>query len=215
MTSELSCSRIAGTACFVLGLLLTSALPLSAQTLPPEASDEKLRADCRLAAQSIVTGRPEPLFDRAMQFITRCEVSAGDALGAAWRHPSADSTALEELYFASARVRDQRILNAIMAVAADPTRPWLPRATAIRVMAAYVQPAMALIPDEIRPRADSIVRYGMADHWVQREGSDLLLPGSHARIQQLLLRLASEDPDPALRHTAGFVERRLRRYFAP
>lgn len=213
--SKLSCSRVAGTACFVLGLLLTSALTLSAQKLPSEASDEKLRADCRLAAQSIVTGRPEPLFDWAMQFITRCEVSAGEALGTVWRHPPADSTSLQELYIASSGLRDQRILDALMAVAADPTIAWYPRATAIRVMAAYVQPAMALIPDEIRPRADSLVRYGMADHWVQREGSDPLMPGSHARIQQLLLRLASEDPDPALRHTAGFVERRLRRYFAP
>lgn len=195
----------------VVALSACSPIRLQAQRAT-EAQDAKLASDCRLAAQSITTGRPEPLFDWAMTFISRCEISAGPALTAAWQRLPADSASFDQLFAASSRVRDQRIFEALFSIANAPTNGWWARATAIRVMAWYVRPGLNLVPDDIRIRADSAEEFSVSDHWVQIDGSVALEANSGARVRDLLAALSAGDPDPQVRHTAAYVMKRLRPY---
>lgn len=193
----------------VVALSACSPVRLHAQRAT-EAQDAKLASDCRLAAQAITTGRPEPLFDWAMGFVSRCEISAGPALAAAWQRLPTDSASFDQLFAASSRVRDQRIFEALFTVANAPTNGWWARATAIRVMAWYVRPGLNLVPDDIRFRADSAEEFSVSDHWVQSDGAVPLEANSSTRVRDLLVALSAGDPDPQVRHTAAYVEKRLR-----
>lgn len=136
-------------------------------------------------------------------------------LASAWRGAPADTASLSDLYRRSREVRDQRVLDAVMAVAQDPAAGWWRRATAMRVMAAYVRPSLSFCPDHIRIRGDSASRLVHAGHWVQREGSVPLGESWAVGVRMVLQRLAAADADSEVRHTAGFIAESLRPAWPP
>lgn len=170
-----------------------------------EATDATRQSNCRLAIQALTTGRPEPKYDWAKDFLSLCEVSAGSTLAVLWQRPTSDSASLSELYVMSARVRDKRVLDAVMAVADDPTAGWWRRSTALRVMAIYVAPGVRFKPDDIRIRSDSALRHTVVTHTVQREGSEPFDATWLVRVRDLFQRLSSTDADPILRHSARVI----------
>jgi len=190
-------------------LALAAGLPAAAaaqdEHSAQEATDATRQANCRLATQVLSTGRPEPKYDWAREFLPLCEVSAGSTLAALWRRPTSDSASLSELYVMSAQVRDKRVLDAVMAVADDPAAGWWRRSTALRVVAAYVVPGVRFKPDDIRIRSDSALRHTLASHSVQREGSEPFDATWLVRVRDLFQRLSSTDADPSLRHSARVI----------
>ncbi len=174
-----------------------------------ENFDAKLRADCRLAAQTLETGHPSPLWGRAVETIRRCDQTAGAALAVVWRQPPADSASLEDLFFSSARVRDQRIFLATMAMARDVTASWWPRATALRVLAAYVDPLTLVKPDYLRPAPDSVSLFSVVSHFYQINGSKPLPGDALLQIKGLVEALALSDPDPGIRFAGRYLGRAL------
>ncbi len=174
-----------------------------------ENFDAKLRADCRLAAQALETGHPSPLWNRAVETIRRCDQTAGAALAVVWRQPPADSATLETLFFSSARVRDQRIFVETMAMARDVTASWWPRATALRVLAAFVDPLTLIEPDHLRPAPDSVSVFSVVSHFYQINGSEPLPADAVLQIKGLFESLALSDPDPGIRFAGRYLGRAL------
>ena len=169
----------------------------------PEREDPVLRADCRLAAQAIETGRPSPHWGWAMETISACDETAGDALAKLWRSVPTDSIVLMRLLRSAREIKDQRVYVAATTVARDASAAWWPRATALRLLAAYVDPGLRFHTEDLRPGPDSaglVIR--TVSHWVQNDGSQPLAAGAIPEIQALLAELAASDPNPDVRYTA-------------
>ena len=184
--------------------LVGQARPLHAQRAS-EATDATLRADCRLATQAIEAGHPSPKWSWALETLLACEQSAGAAMAIAWRSAPDDSVALTGLVRLSQAVRDGRIFEATLVVASNPANGWWRRAAAMRVLGAYVDPGVLFKFDDLRPRADSSLRYASAQHSEQRLGSTPVPPTATTQILALLSQAATMDPDSAIRFTADHM----------
>lgn len=173
-----------------------------------ERTSVHLRNDCRLAAQTLETGHPAPHSAWALETIARCEESAGAALAALWSAPPSDSVALEQLFAASAQVRDARLLDAVARVAEAGGQARLVRLTALRVLAAYVDPSV-VAPVELLVEPDPReYRVASRDHAVQIEGSVPIGADTAASVRDLLHRLTT-DEDASVRAAARYLLRRL------
>ena len=178
------------------------------QAAVTERTSPHLRNDCRLAAQTLETGHPAPHSAWALETIARCEESAGAALAALWSAPPSDSAALEQLFAASAQVRDARLLDAVARVAESGGQATLVRVTALRALAAYVDPGV-VAPVELLVEPDPReYRVASRDHAVQIDGSVPLGADTTASVRALLQRLTT-DGDASVRAAATYLLRRL------
>jgi hypothetical protein len=180
---------------------------------PPEATDAKLRADCRQAAQTLQQGHPAPKTDWALSVIRLCNESGGPALQALWTAAPTDSVALEQLVDASSCLLDQHVYSGVMAVARDSGAPRVVRLAALRVLAAYVNPNTVIDPDVLaRPKPDTMVvpTFVNQDHGLhQYPGITPMPPTWRNDIRDLFTTLWQTDADPII-HRAG---RSLRLHF--
>lgn len=174
-----------------------------------ELSSPHLRNDCRLAAQILETGHPQPHSAWALETIGRCEESAGAALAALWTSPAADADALEQLFRASAQVRDQRIYDAVVRAAEDGGQPTIVRLTALRVLAAYVEPSAAVPPDYLMEADPDAYRVASRNHATQIDGAVPLEADVRAPVRALLVRLSGDGADASMRAAAAYLLRRL------
>ncbi|HLA89901.1 MAG TPA: hypothetical protein VJL28_05695 [Gemmatimonadaceae bacterium] len=173
-----------------------------------ERESVQLRNDCRLASQTLENGHPAPKSDWALQVIRDCEESAGAALQRVWAAPPADSAALEPLVEASGAMRDQRIYEAVAAVARNAGAAQVVRLSALRVLAAYLDPRKVVDLDDLRPSRDSGA-VAWADHAHQLTGSQPLDGAAPARIHALFADLAASDPDPVVRYAGRWLRARF------
>ena len=174
-----------------------------------EASDALLKADCRLAAQTLATGRPAPHWDWAIGAISRCDESAGPGLAKAWSIATVDSATLSEMVRTSRDVQDGRLFEALVAVASDPAAGWWRRASALRVLAAYVAPQLMFTPDHLRPSPTAPGSVRILGHVTLFQGTTPMPADSKARTRALFLRLVESDPDSGIRSAASFLEKEL------
>jgi hypothetical protein len=131
------------------------ALALSAATLgaqqPTTAHDAQLHASCRLATQILNTGQPDPHRSWALSIVVQCADSGPLALIAAWQTTTEpDRSALALLVGQTERLRDQRLADAIMDLAADPARPRVVRLSSLRVLASYFQPGKTVTLETLK-----------------------------------------------------------------
>lgn len=141
------------TACLVT--LLCTALPLSGQGNETSAA-VKHRNQCRLAAQVVRTGHPQPHRSGAIEYVAHCENEGPVVLAEQWQTLGGGGQDLEDLVFSSKRVRDNRLYQALSRTAADRSRPAAVRAGAMLVLVKYVDPASAIGFSDLVP-PDSIV----------------------------------------------------------
>lgn len=190
-----------------LATAVTHDQSLGAQT---ERQDPHLRNDCRLAAQVLDTGHPDPHYEWALEFIAKCEETGGPVLAGLWRRPSADSADLNRLFLSSYRLRDSRITAAVIDAVSDPALPQLMRLNAIRVMAGHAAPEFLLsIADLLRQESDS-VRYlfPSVDHITVRNGGS---PVGTSTIRTIVaaLEVLKQDTDGQVAHAASRTHRQL------
>ncbi len=182
-----------------------AAMPLAAQSVS-ERTDLHLRNDCRLATQNLATGEPGPLHNWALGVIGQCEVSGGTALAAIWSSPPSDSADLEQLYAASAHIRDRQIFDAARGVSLNTAAPTLTRLAALRVLAAYVNHRILTNFDFLSAPVEPGVRLrGYRDHSAPIEGRSPLNAGTEEEIRGLLRTLAANDPDARVRYAASYL----------
>jgi len=137
-----------------------------------ESTDAKLRANCRLAVQTLQQGHPAPKTDWALSVIRLCDESGGPALQALWASAPTDSVALEQLVDASACLLDQRVYSGVMTTARNAVAPRTVRLAALRVLAAVVSPSTVIYPDAIaKPKPDTAVvpTFVSASHGLDRK----------------------------------------------
>jgi hypothetical protein len=191
--------------------MLMATVPLAAQQAT-EATDVRLRARCRTAAQVLETGHPAPKLAWAISQIRVCDESAGPALASRWLAlREADRDALGELTFTSRSVRDQRIFDAVLAVAGAPDRAPLIRLSALRVLLSYTDPDLDVSLRDLEAPQDDQLLGGILD-FVPTDGAVPLAAGDPAAVMELLRRLVQQEPSSeagtAARHLLRGLEAR-------
>lgn len=189
-----------------LGII--TAAPLAAQRAT-EATDAQLRARCRQAAQVLETGHPEPHLAWAVDQIMACDESAGPALASRWSSlREADRDALGQLTFSSRSVRDQRIFDAVLAVAGAPDRAPLIRLSAMRVLLSYTDPKLDVPLPHLEAPKDNESLWSVAD-FSPTDGAEPLAAGDSSAFMDLLRRLVEQDSNPEVAAAARYLLRGL------
>lgn len=193
----------------VAGSPVLGGLTAVAQENPPSSQHD--RNDCRRAAQVLETGHPAPHYAWATEAISRCGDEGGVALAAVWARPPADSIALERVYFASYRLRDARITDAVISAAQDRGSSRLVRLNAIRVLTSHAEPgyllySLALLTPEENDSVRTILP--TVSHVNVVEGAHPIGPATRERIIDTLAALRS-DVDSQVARAASYVLRNL------
>lgn len=208
--------------CPLLGALAATR-PAVAQV--DERTSPHVRNDCRLAAQIITLGQPDPHRKWALETINRCGESGGGVIASLWADPPADPTSLDRLYWITAGFLDARVLGAVRSTVANTAGGTLVRLTALRVLGAYVNPHVdasitSLTPPPENPACASLVTardcvyprmemVGSVDHRPQTAGAEPLPSDYRESILRVLQELATADPDRTVRYAAGRLRQRL------
>lgn len=150
------------------GLLLTAFLlptgpaGLSAQERGIEkAVEARHRADCRLAHQVLTTGEPARKTDWAISKASSCRELGGEAIATALFDRSGAGTRtreLERLVIATDLLIDERILQAALEIAQDPSAGEVARVQAIRIAHFQVDAFIRLASYDEYVRAGETVR---------------------------------------------------------
>lgn len=175
-----------------------------------ERKDVHIRNDCRRAAQVLRTGNPAPHWDWALEYIARCEETGPTTLATLWRQPMSEVTTGEGLFIASYRLRDARLTETLLDVAADRSVPQPVRLNAIRVIAGHAVPEFLLsISDLSRPDSETRrVSFPSVDHVSVRDGDVRVGSGTIRSIIIALARL-SQDADPQVALAASRTHREI------
>jgi hypothetical protein len=189
----------------LLGLLLCSPSAGLAQGQHERDSADK-RKRCEKAADSLqMSGVAREVRSRALGAIASCSESAGPALQKEWATPPTDSVALRQLFVASAHVVDQRIYDAVIAVARNSAFTVSARLAALHVLATYVDPTIEVEPIFLTPSADSTTIAQLDHPYDQIAGAQLLDAGAVTDVRSLFLTLARSDADPAIRFASRYL----------
>lgn len=198
--------RSMGHAALLLAAIsISCAHGLSAQGQGPrERDDAHLRNDCRLASQVLTLGQPAARYGWARDVIVKCDESGPPALATLWRSAPADSTELAHIVYSTSRLRDQRILDQLLTIARDESRPVVVRLSAFQVLVSYFRPEAWVSLRRLRqPPFGSPL--GFVTEFSATEGSTALGPATRESIRALMRRLAESDTDETVRNAARFL----------
>ncbi|MEK7238942.1 MAG: hypothetical protein AAB224_00010 [Gemmatimonadota bacterium] len=191
-------------AALAAGLLCLSAV--AAAQFPKESEDVHARNDCRLAVQTLTKGHPAPKSDWALGIIFTCDQSGGAAVQLLWTTPPTDSVALDELMWASASLLDLRVYLGARSAATNVGAPRAARIAALRVLAAFIEPAKIRFPPRLLlPSSDPNIAVSSDHEPLQLVGSQPLDAAAKADIASVFATLIQSDPDEYVR----FAARRL------
>lgn len=178
-----------------------------------ENTNATLRADCRLAAQTLEKGHPAPRSGWALSIIYRCSESGGSALGMLWAAAPADSVTLEQLVRASSKLLDERVYTGVLTTARNRGAPRAVRLAALRVLCAYIRPTTMIDADMLsRPNPDTAVfpTFWTVSHGLQQTtGAQPLPPGVRSETKDLFATLSRSEPDPVVRSAGRVLSRRF------
>jgi hypothetical protein len=111
---------------------------------PPSSNPQQRQADearCRSLQARVMVDSDHKGMREALDASVLCPQAGPLILVARWRRPPADSNLLNTLVGASARYRDQRLLDAALAAAADPSEPRAVRLAAVSAAHFMVDPS--------------------------------------------------------------------------
>ena len=181
--------------------LAVVAVPAQAQG---ESEQAELAANCRLAAHVLITGQPAPHRRWALEQIGACSETGGEALAAVWRDAPTDSMTLVRLVFASSRFRDQRVVDAVLQTALDPSRAFEVRMAALRVVPAFVDPS-AYVPSRVLLSPPSSAVLGARTDVELVSGSMPLRADVATTVRAALDTIGSQDADVRIRRAAAYL----------
>ncbi len=170
--------------------------------------ENRLRSDCRLAAQVIETGHPAPKKEWAYDFIHVCSES-GAALASSWSQTltGEDLTTRGQR---SAEVNDGRVMLAALAVATSEARSSEERRSALDVVTMIYRPGSTISNIWNTPSAN---RVGLSKYFdfSQAPGSQPVTAGDRANVLSALDALGARTPESDISAMAKWLAAELRR----
>lgn len=132
------------------------------------------RSNCRLAAQVLRTGEPHTKRDWAVEYMQGCAEDGPPALVAVWDTISDTDPGLSRLTISTMYIRDRRIYEQALTIAAARNRPVRVRTYAMLVLVKYLIPSSSIRPSDLVP-PDSIghirIPLGSTTRDIQTEGA--------------------------------------------
>lgn len=194
-------------------LLLGCGLTQNVAAQVPSAN-RSLADVCAEAAQTAGHQSTGAALNHAIANLQNCPDRAPLALPGLWRRNSIDSATARVLAHTTGRVRDQRLLTVVRAVATDANRPEEVRLAALTTLVNYYNPKVYVvlrlrdvgIPDG----ASASVLPATAPSWV--DGAMPLGAGVRQEVLSMIQQLAASDPDPQIKAIAQRLIEALKRY---
>jgi len=178
---------------FCAAAALAAALIHAPAAAQSERTDTALAAGCRRAVAALSEARVDAIVRGELTDLAPCRESGPDALARIWQSIPADEPALRELRFASRRVRDERTLAALLAIAGNPAREREVRLSAFQVLVVYVDPRLVFDPENL---GHAPIVLGSGSHASYDVGSEPPRPDAAERIIALLRQVGTSDADP-------------------
>ncbi|HEX8391287.1 MAG TPA: hypothetical protein VF665_02930 [Longimicrobium sp.] len=197
----------------VVALALAHVQPVASQQAGPVLTAE-YRNDCRLAAQMLETGHPQPHRAWSLGIISGCGAEGPATLASVWRSITAGEE-IGPLVRSSLRLRDARLYRQLRETAVDRSRPGAVRAAAMLVLARYTNSGNAiwlsdLVPPDTVTRIRLVPSSGIGLNQV--EGASPLREPIAAPVLALLDEIASArgTEEKAVWYAAAVLAKRLR-----
>lgn len=180
--------------CLTVGLGLLCSAPAAAQT---ERTSTAWREECQNATAALRAGPTHPGYEYARSVISRCDVTGGPAMADRWAQISGeDRHDLQQLR--GQTIRDRVLLNRILSLVQDPTRPSAVRVMLIDILISYYAPGRRLSSAATDPNVDpGLCGLASVTHWGMTESTDPILPEDRPRILEVigaLARTSATDP---------------------
>ena len=184
---------------------LLVALPCSSALAQGEREDVQLRNRCRQYAHYLEMGPKQPHYEEALSGIDACDDSGGAVLATLWsRITAADSDAVGELSYVSARFRDRTLLDGLLTQIADGSRSRPVRMAMLDVLVSYYAagkaPPFGAREEGINPEFCTLASETDFD---ATDSASPVTPADRPRILDALKAIASGDPDSFLRSAAA------------
>lgn len=196
---------------FALLIILVLSLPACAAAQHATSDSVHHRNQCRLAAQIVRTGRPEPHQAWAYEWIAHCGREGGDALAAAIRDSRRSSSVeeMEQTTRATLYLTDGQVFEAALDVAGDEAATREARVIAFRTLILAISPGRVLTYAQLS--GSNCFGLPASQHFEAQQGAPL--PADHgARIAQLATRIATDASAPAeVQRAAACTTLHLRR----
>lgn len=145
----------------------------------------------------------------ALAAIGGCPAQAPETLARLWSLDPTDSTFVRLLMDATSRVRDRRLLDAILQVSDDPARPLIVRLAALGTLVGHYNPRftgqLRVTPASRFPQ----VVLNRLSHPVETNSPEPIGEADRRRIVDLLARMAERDPSDEMRSAARYLAREL------
>jgi hypothetical protein len=167
---------------------------------------------CARAARAVKKRDGSQAYGRALAVLVGCPVAGPRVLAEEWSSPPRDSLALEALSGASSILRDQRVYDAVKAVAENSTLGRQERLMAIQVLVSDFDPCLSIAYREPRyPKLGGreYVWFGTSNHYVGMAGRQPLVPTVREEVVATLRLLGMDDPDEVVRVIAVYLAERL------
>lgn len=208
-----------------IGFLAVAFVPaaLACQTVRSERTDESFAKECQARAQSLLKGPSDPSYQRSRWLIDRCTETGPAALSARWQQISGDDREDLGIIVASTRsLRDQRLLESMIRIATDGSRPTIVRLGSLQVLLNYIDPSYdvqldALLSAEtycngpLSPTDAKVQREakcgGIAylGHDTSGEGTRRFAANSTSTIRRTFRTLAEGDSNSNVRYAAKLL----------
>ena len=199
-------------ALLVLSGMIVGARPQLLASQTPSASDGH-RHYCERLATTLAAGRNQATYRQAMGNLQSCpEGLATPVLLLQWQQPPQDTSAINALATTTKRFRDQRLLEAVLRIAANVSLPTQMRIATFHTLVAYVDPHTVVIFRQLDRKGLSGSRYvllGSIDHDNSEAGGMPLRTSASREIIQFFADLGAGDPDSTVRSTAKFLAEQL------
>jgi hypothetical protein len=143
---EMMDSRLNMTGWWVSAVLLLATVldPATGHAQKRESRDVQLRNDCRLAAQVLTDGHPDPHREWAVWMMPQCDESGPPVLARMWQNVEPRPDSLGVMIGRSVGIRDQRLFTAAVQIVEDPSQPEMKRAAALSLLARWASPGLSI-----------------------------------------------------------------------
>lgn len=183
------------------GATLALIIACSAQGLLSQTVDGD---HCVGSARAILT-RDSRVNDGIRGMIGSCPELGGSTIAAVWRRVGNDARELNELWWWSRSLQDQRILDAVSEVARDTARPDAVRFGALRVLLTYIEPSATIPQDRLENPSSEYATLSNSTHANPLAGRHAVTPNAGAQIAELLQFLTTSDPSQPIRAAARYI----------
>lgn len=181
---------------------------LSGAAQAQEATNPTRAKECRSDARVVSTRRPDSLFREAVLSMAYCDVTGPPVLIARWNAASTDTATISLIEWTSARLRDARLLTALVSMVQRRSATVDRRLAAMWVLVSYFDPRRGVSGDDLLAPDSTKGLFSTFDFGTI-DGSQPFPSSYRTTIATAMQAVAANDVNEQVRNAAAFLRREL------